>query len=482
MTNKPIVRIAPSPTGYLHVGTARMAACNYLFARHYDGIFRVRIEDTDLSRSQPELIEPILSALKWLGMQWDDEILYQSKRLDYYGKFAQQLLENGHAYRCFSSREQLDEDRKRDREAGKSLKLYRRSLQLSEGEIEKKLEAGEEYTIRLKIPEGETSFTDLVLGGISRSSDDIEDLIIARSDGSATYNLAVVVDDHDMGITHVIRGNDHVTNTFKQIHLYRAFGWELPKFGHVPLILRPDKRKVSKRLGDKDVQQYQQEGILPEALFNYLSLLGWSPKTEREIYTRDELVEIFDERNFNPSNAVFDEEKLLAFNFEHIQKLSGHEIATLVAPLLVAANIQSRYWFETRWDYLRKVMELLKERARRVTDFVELGSYFFEFDYQYDSEAEAKYFKPETAELLSSLADRFERLDEFDLSSTEKALSDLAEERGMKRGRLIHPTRLAVSGRSKGPGLFDILVTLGKSAVVQRMRKAVDYIAEKAQS
>jgi glutamyl-tRNA synthetase len=334
----------------------------------------------------------------------------------------------------------------------------------------------------LKIPDGETTYEDMVLGSVSRSNEDIEDFIIARSDGSATYNLAVVIDDHEMNISHVIRGNDHVTNTFKQIHIYRAFGWDVPVFGHVPLILRPDKKKVSKRLGDKDVQQYQGEGILAQAMFNYISLLGWSPKTDREIYSLAELIEIFTEENFNSANAVFDEEKLLAFNHQYIQKLSDHEIAEQVAPMLVQADIQSKYWLETRWEFLRQVMGLLRERAHRMTDFVEMSEYFFEFDYKYDPDGAAKQFTLENADRLASLADRFEALGSFDHESTEQALSALAEEGGFKRGKLIHPTRLAVSGRSRGPGLFDILVAIGQAETVERMRKAVDYIREKQQT
>jgi glutamyl-tRNA synthetase len=300
--------------------------------------------------------------------------------------------------------------------------------------------------------------------------------VIARSDGSATYNLAVVVDDHEMGITHVIRGNDHVSNTFKQIHLYRALGLDVPKFGHVPLILRPDRKKVSKRLGDKDVAEYQREGILPEAMFNYLCLLGWSPKTDNEIYTREELIAIFDETHFNASNAIFDEEKLVAFNREHIMKKSDHELAAMVAPMLVDAGVTSKYWLETRWTYLREVVHLLKERVRRVSDFVELGGYFFEFDYKYDEKAAAKRFRPQAADLLEELAKRFEALKTFDHDSTEKTVGELAAEKEIKPAELIHPTRLAVSGVPAGPGLYDMLVTLSQPVVVERMKKAVDYI------
>lgn len=473
------VRIAPSPTGYLHVGTARMAIANYLFARHNGGRFLLRIEDTDAARSDPALIEPILSSLRWLGLSWDEDIVYQSKRLDVYRRKAEDILKGGYGYRCFCSQSQLEKDRELARKEKLPLQYNRRCLNLSEGEISDKLARGESFAMRIKIPEGETVFDDMVSGELCRSNAEIEDFIIARSDGSATYNLAVVVDDHDMRITHVLRGNDHITNTFKQIHIYRALGYDRPVFGHVPLILRPDKKKVSKRLGDKDVEQYKQEGILPEAMFNFLCLLGWSPKTDREIYTAEELVEIFSSDGFNKSNAIFNEEKLEAFNREHMLKRSDHELAVMVAPLLIEAECTTKYWLETRWDYLRGVIGLLKDRARRLTDFVSMGRYFFAFDYQYDAEAERKNFAPQSAGLLSKLADSFEQLGELTHDNTEAALSRLAEQAGVKKAQLIHPTRLAVSGVPAGPGLYDILVLLGKPVVVERMRRAVEYIKKK---
>jgi glutamyl/glutaminyl-tRNA synthetase len=442
------VRIAPSPTGYLHVGTARTAVFNYLFARRYGGRFLVRIEDTDTERSRTELIQPILDALSWLGMKPDEEIIYQSQRLEYYKGFAVRLLESGHAYRDFSTREELQAERERAQAEKRPMRFEGRDL--SDDEIATRLDRGMPFAIRLRIPEGETSFDDIVTGTITRQNSEIDDLIIARSDGSATYNLAVVID--------------------------RALGWDIPQFCHLPLILRPDKKKVSKRLGDKDVVEYREDGILPDAMFNYLCLLGWSPKTDREIYAPDELIELFDERNFNASNAVFDEEKLVAFNQDYIARMSDHDLAVLVAPLLVDAGLTTKYWLETRWEYLRTVMGLLKERVRRLTEFAEKGAYFFSFNYTYDQVAAAKRFKPDAAGRLKTLAERFEQLGSFTKSSTEETLSELAGELDVGKGQLIHPTRLAVTGVSAGPGLYDILSALGRETVVERMRKAVDYI------
>jgi glutamyl-tRNA synthetase len=453
-----------------------MAIANYLFARHYGGQFLIRIEDTDAARSDPSMVEPILSSLKWLGLDWDGEIIYQSQRLDFYRGKARQILESGAGYRCFCTPQQLEEDRERARKEKLPLQYNRRCLSMPAEKAESKVAAGDKYAIRIKIPEGDTTFADLVSGTLKRGNEEIEDFIIARSNGTATYNLAVVVDDHDMGITHVLRGNDHITNTFKQVHIYRALGYPLPVFGHVPLILRPDKRKVSKRLGDKDVGEYRKEGILPEAMFNFLCLLGWSPKTDREIYTAEELVRIFNPDNFNASNAVFDEEKLLAFNREHILRRSDHELATLVAPLLVDAGLTTKYWLETRWEYLRGVIGLLKERVRRLADFVSLGGYFFSFDYLYDADADRKTFTAEAAPALDELANRFEQLSEFTLENTEDTLRQMAEEKGVKRAALIHPTRLAVTGAPGGPGLYETLALLTKPIVIDRMRRAVTYI------
>ncbi len=477
MNQTPVrVRIAPSPTGYLHVGTARTAIANYLFARHYGGRFLIRIEDTDVERSRPELIEPILDALKWLGLDWDEEILYQSQRTEIYKKYVQQLVDTGYAYCSYVTAEELEAARQKALAEKRSFYYRENFIQLPPDEIQRRINAGAGYAVRLRIPDGETSFNDLVSGRISKKNEDIEDLIIARSDGTPTYNLAVVVDDHEMGITHIIRGNDHISNTFKQIHIYRALGLKIPEFGHVPLILRPDKRKVSKRLGDKDVAEYKKEGILPETMFNYLCLLGWSPKTDREIYTREELIKLFDKNNFNSANAVFDEEKLLAFNHAHIQMKSDHELAVMVAPFLVEAGLTTKYWLETRWAYLRQVIMVLKERVKRLSDFVAMGGYFFNFDYKYDEQAAQKHFHPEVAGLLSELADRFEKMETFDKVSIEATLANLADEKGLKKAMLIHPTRLAVSGVSAGPGLYDLLEVLSQRVVVERLRKAVAFI------
>jgi nondiscriminating glutamyl-tRNA synthetase len=468
MSDKPVrVRIAPSPTGFLHVGTARSALFNYLYARRTGGKFLVRIEDTDKERSRPEFLEPILDGLRWLGLNWDEDLVYQSQRSDLYTEYLQRFLNTGEAYYCFCSPAELQVQREQARLEKRDPKYDRKCLSLSKAEVEARRAAGEKPAVRVRIPDGEVAYDDIIAGHLVRQSNDIEDFVVARSDGSVTYNFAVVVDDHVMGITHVIRGNDHITNTFKQVVLYRA------------LILRPDKRKVSKRLGDKDAGEYRNLGVLPEAMVNYLALLGWSPKTDNEIYSVAELSEIFDITHLNASNAVFDEEKLFAFNKTHIQRKSDHELAVMVAPLLVEAGLSTKYWLETRWEYLRQVIALLKPRVQFIPEFVTMGAYFFSFNGVYETEAESEYFDAESVVLLEALADRFQALAGFTLESTEQTLGALAAERGIKKAGIIHPTRLAVSGVSRGPGLFEMLVTLGQPAVIDRLRKAAKYIHDK---
>jgi glutamyl-tRNA synthetase len=468
------VRIAPAPSGYLHVGTARTAIFNYLFARYNGGKFLVRIEDTDEKTAKPELIDPILDALKWLGVDWDEPPVFQSQRLEIYPRFIEELLKTGKAYRCFLTPEELDAERKILQKEKKPIRFSDRDL--TEDQITERLNRGVPFAVRMKIPEGESSYDDLVLGKITRNNNEIEDFAISRNDGRALYNMAVVVDDHDMRITHVIRGNDHINNTFKQIMIYKALNCEVPQFAHVPLILRPDKSKVSKRKGDKDVAEFGREGILPEALFNFLCLLGWSPKDDREYLSKSELVDIFRLENINPSNPIFNEEKLLAMNAEYIRSYPEFKLAQLTAPMFVEAGLTTRYWLETRWEYLLRIIALLKERSRRLTDFPEQALYFFYSEFDYDENAATKNFNDDGLKYLQKLSDSIESMEIYNKENLEQVFNDAAEELNVKRGKLIHPTRLAVSGVPHGPGLFDLLEVLGKDQVLIRMQRAIDYI------
>ncbi len=477
MSDKPVkVRIAPSPSGYLHVGTARTAIFNWLYARQTGGTFLVRIEDTDTARSDASLIDPILDALKWLGLDWNEEPYFQSQRLERYNGYVDKLISIGRAYRCFRTPEEMDQKRKELAAESKDIRIDRNWLKSSPEEEQRLLDDNTPFAVRLEIPEGSTTYHDLILGDLTRENSEIEDFVICRSDGRAVYNMAVVVDDHEMGITHVIRGNDHITNTFKQILLYRALNLEIPEFAHVPLILRPDKKKVSKRLGDKDVAEYGNEGILPQALFNFLCLLGWSPKDDREFMSREELMEAFVLENVNKANPIFNEEKLLALNQQHIMHTPDHKLADMVAPMLVAAGFTTKYWLETRWQYLLEIIAMLKERCKRMTEFVEKSEYFFTDEFEYDADAAQKQFTDEGLALLKKIKVGFERLKSFKHDDIMGVINTLAEELGIKKGKLIHPTRLAVSGTSVGPGLYEMLEALGQTAVVNRLQKAIDFI------
>ncbi|MGB2804225.1 MAG: glutamate--tRNA ligase, partial [Candidatus Zixiibacteriota bacterium] len=323
------VRMAPSPSGFLHVGTARTTIYNWLFARHHKGKFILRIEDTDPSRSSREMIDAILEALTWLGLNWDEGPFYQSQRTELYQKYAQQLLESGKGYFCFCTPQELEEKRKQAIALKADWKYDRTCLKLSAAEKEEKIKNGAPKAIRLLLPEGETSFSDLVYGEPRKENKELDDLIILRSDGTPTYNFACVVDDVDMRITHVIRGNDHIANTFKQVLIYNALGLTPPKFAHIPLILGKDKAKISKRHGAVSVMEYKEQGFLREAFVNYLALLGWSPKDDREILSTDQMIELFTLEGVNPSNPIFDQEKLEWMNGEYIRASDDQRLLDL---------------------------------------------------------------------------------------------------------------------------------------------------------
>ncbi len=475
--NQVRVRIAPSPTGYFHVGTARTAIYNWLYARHTGGKFLLRIEDTDQERSKAEFVDVILDGLRWLGLDWDEEIVYQSSRLHTYGPFAFQLVEMGKAYRCFCSAEDLQRKREAAQAAKTDYHYERTCRELPADQIAQNLAAGKPFVIRLKLPlSGTAHFDDVVLGKMEKDYHDLDDFIILKTDGNAIYNFAVVMDDHAMGITHVIRGNDHITNTFLQKEIYEAFGWQLPTFGHLSLILRPDKTKVSKRKGDKSVDEYQNEGYLPEAILNFLALLGWSPKDDREKMSRQELIDAFALEGINASNAIFNPEKLTWLNGQYIMEKTDHQLAEMVAPLLVEAGLTTKYYLETRWQWLMKIMGMLKERCKLVTEFVPASSYFFVDNFHYDEKGIQKAFTREAAVHMARLADKFAGISDFTHDSAEAALRGLAEELGVKPAVLIHPTRLAASGVTGGPSLFGMLEAIGKERVVARLRRAVEYI------
>ncbi|MDD4052968.1 MAG: glutamate--tRNA ligase [candidate division Zixibacteria bacterium] len=472
------VRIAPSPSGFLHVGTARTAIFNWLFARHNGGKFILRIEDTDEERSDSAMVEAITDSLKWLGLNWDEGPIFQSQRWDRYTHYLDRIKQSGRVYPCFCTPAELQAKREEAQKNKTDYRYDRTCLRLSPDEIKKKLDAGIPHAWRLQIPDGETRFTDLVYGEMVKQNKDLEDLIICRSDGRPIYNFAVVVDDHEMGITHVIRGNDHQTNTFKQVLIYDALGFPAPEMAHLPLIFDQRKKKISKRDKAANASDYAKEGYLPEAVVNYLAMLGWSPKDDREIMTLPELIEAFDLRGANKSNAIFDPVKMRHFNAEHIRRKTNHDLAVMVAPLLIAADISTKYGLETRWRYLMDVIGLLKDRCGLINEFVEQAACFFQPPTAYDAEGKQKHFNVETADRLDKLADVFDGLADFTHDAVEAALNNLAETLGVKAAQLIHPVRLAVTGRTKGPGLYELLVLIGRQETTARMRAAARYIRD----
>ena len=471
------VRIAPSPSGFLHVGTARTSIYNWLFARHHKGKFILRIEDTDLERSDPELVEVILEGLRWLGLNWDEEPYYQSKRFEVYPSYAEKLLQQGKAYHCYCSPELLKQKREEAIREKRSVKYDRHCLRLSEEEEKRLKKEAPPKAIRIKIPPGETSFHDLVYGDLSYDNADLDDFIIMRSDGRPTYNFACVVDDYEMKISHVIRGNDHIPNTYKQLLLYEALGITPPQFAHLPLSLGIDRSKISKRDGAVAITDYRQMGFLPEAMVNFLALLGWSPGNDRELMSTSELIEAFSLERVSQSNPVFDIEKLKWMNGEYIRSRDDNELVPLAAPFLIEAGLTTKLAVEIRWEYLKKVVGLLKGRCRLLTDFAELGRYFFTDKFDYDPEGVKKHFSsPECDRWLASLAERFSGLQKFNLQAIETSLRGLAEELGISAAKLIHPTRLATTGMTKGPSLFELLEVLGREEVVKRLERVVDFI------
>jgi glutamyl-tRNA synthetase len=477
MNNEVRVRIAPSPSGYLHVGTARIAVSNWLFARHNQGKFILRIEDTDIARSDPQMVEVILESLKWLGLDWDEGPYYQSQRIELYKKFAQVLLERNKAYFCYCTPDTLK--RKREEAAQKKINwVYDRTcLKLSEQEKAELERKNTPKAVRIFIPEGETSFYDIVYKDLKKENKELDDFVILRSDFRPTYNFACVVDDLDMRISHVIRGNDHIANTFKQVLLYRALGQEMPSFAHLPLNLAMDRQKISKRKGAVAITDYRDAGFLPEVMVNFLAISGWSPKDEREIMSREELIQSFSLEGVSQANPIFDMQKLEWMNGEYIRAYDDEKLLDQVIPFLVQENLISSETAKEKREWLLKYILLFKERAKTLKEFAERGKYLFAFDYQYEPKAVSKTFNSiEVADRLGRFAEKLSSLDEFEKEKIEETLRKTADDLKIEPAPLIHAVRLATTGVAGGPPLFDILELLGKEEVVKRIRKAVEFI------
>jgi len=422
------VRFAPSPTGYLHIGSARTALFNWLFARHNKGKFLLRIEDTDAARSNPEYLDEILDSLKWMGLDWDEEPVHQSKRFDVYKKLAEKLLKEEKAY------------------------------------------TEENGAIILKMPQEKIAINDLVHGRIEFDLGLIKDLVLIKGDGSPTYNFACCIDDAEMKITHVIRGDDHISNTPKQIIVYKALGLKEPEFAHIPLILGTDKSRMSKRHGATSIREYKQQGFLSQALVNFIALLGWAPGGNKEIMPFDEIVKEFSLKNVKKANAVFDKEKLSWMNGQYVNNLGDEEFLNLLLP-----ELKQKEWIDNSADkeWLLQVAALFKERSETLADFFEWADYVFADEIQYDPKAIDKRLKQDkVSEILNSLKDIFSTLDNFTAQTTEDTCRKLAEEMDVKPALIIHAVRVSVSGRMMGPSLFELLEVLGKERVVKRLEIA----------
>jgi len=478
LQSKPVrVRFAPSPTGYLHVGGARTAIFNWLFARKNAGQFLLRIEDTDAARSGEEMVDAIFAGLKWLGLHWDARPLFQSERLAIYRTFVNKLLAEKKAYKCFASKEELEASRQLAAKEKREYKYDRRALKLSADDIANLEAQGKPYVVRLFVEKGVTEFNDTIYGNIRVSHDQLDDFILLRSDGFPTYHLAVVVDDHEMQISHVIRGEDHLSNTPKHILLYKAFGWEPPVFAHLPLILGSDKQRLSKRHGATAIGEYEKAGYLPDAMLNFLSLLGWSAGDDREIFSRDALIKAFSLDRISKKSAVFDETKLEWLNSQYILNMDAKDFCELMITELLNNRTLTEEDVESNRENLNKISPLIKPRIKRLRDIVSVTDYFFREPETYDDQGVAKHWrKPGVKENLTLLLTRLQSLQHFDRDIIETCMRQLAEELGIGAGKLIHPTRLALTGKTATPGLFEIMEILGREKVLHRLRKAVEYL------
>ncbi|MEK6570947.1 MAG: glutamate--tRNA ligase [Bacteroidota bacterium] len=477
------VRFAPSPTGFLHVGGLRTALYNFLFARKHGGVFILRIEDTDRSRYVEGALENLIEVLTWAGLDYDEGPIrggpfapyIQSERLHIYKEHAQMLLDSGNAYRCFCSPERLEAMRKEQEKRRIPSKYDRTCLKLTQAEVDEKLIAGIPYVVRMKVPDARRiQFHDIIREDVEFISVQLDDQVLLKSDGYPTYHLANVVDDHLMEITHVIRGEEWLSSVPKHILLYEYFGWEPPKFAHLPLLLNPDKSKLSKRQGDVAVEDYRAKGYLKEALINFVALLGWNPGDEREVFTLPQLIEEFSLERVGKSGAVFNLEKLNWLNFEHLRKKPDAEVLAMLKERLAQSHLKENHFAD---EYLIRVISAMRERVKFVKDFVEKCLFFFEAPTDYDSEVVKKRWKHETPEQLKKLMEEFSRLENPRKEDYEAALIRTAEALKIAPGRLIHPVRLAVSGMGAGPGLYDILSILSKEETIRRINSAIERLS-----
>ncbi len=472
-----ITRFAPSPTGHLHVGGARTALLNWLFAKKFGGQFLLRVEDTDKARSTDESTRAIFEGLDWLGLEWDEAVVYQAANFERHRTDAARMLANDTAYRCFCTQAELAERRALAEAAKENFRYDRRCDRLGAAEIARRVAADAPFTIRFRVPEGSTSWDDLVHETIAFPNKDIEDFIVLRTDGTPIYNMAVVSDDIAMRITLVMRGDDHISNTPKQILLYRALGAELPRFAHLPMIHGPDGKKLSKRHGATAVGDYQHQGILASAMCNFLALLGWSPGNDVEVMSREQMIELFNAAGLQKKAAIFDMKKLEWMNGQHLNLLPVEELVAHATPALVAAGYTTAQWLAGHTEWYHTLLGLLKIRARTIDDIVRQSAPYFIDRIEYDAHAMAKQWKDRAASLtvLRGVHDALAALPDWTLAAMEEALRALALELGYaeKAGRIFQPLRVALTGASESPGIFEVLSLLGRERSLQRVETAI---------
>ncbi|MDQ2767350.1 MAG: glutamate--tRNA ligase [Gemmatimonadota bacterium] len=474
----PRVRFAPSPTGYLHVGGARTALFNWLYARQTGGTFLLRIEDTDKARSTDESERAIFEGLEWLGLNWDEQVVHQALGLPRHQRDANFLLETGAAYRCFCTAAELEAMRQAASARKDSFKYDRRCDLLSPEEIERRIAAGTPFVVRFRVPDGETAWDDAVHERIAFPNKDIEDFVILRSDGTPIYNLAVVSDDIDMGITMVMRGDDHISNTPKQILLYRALGNDLPRFAHVPMIHGMDGKKLSKRHGATAVADYQKEGILPSAMVNFLALIGWSPGGDREVMSLEEMIALFSLQGLQKKAAIFDTKKLEWMNGQHLSRTSAMELEPRLTPALLVTGVATQGMLDTRRAWYLALIDLLKVRARTVLDMVRQATPFFPGDVVYDRDAVDKQWRDReaTSALLHEVRERLASIPTWTPESLEESLRMLATEHGLPAGKIFQPLRVALTGLTVSPGIFEVLIAMGPELTAKRLRDAYEFL------
>ncbi|MCX7994381.1 MAG: glutamate--tRNA ligase [candidate division WOR-3 bacterium] len=476
------VRIAPSPTGFFHIGSARTALYNWLFARHHNGKFILRIEDTDATRSSKEMVEVILTSLNWLGLDWDEGPqkggeygpYFQSERKEIYREYAEKLIKEEKAYWCFCTEEEIEKERQYYLNKKMDWK-HRCREKFTETEKQKRMNAGMKPALRFKVPvEKRISFSDIVHGVVEKNASDIEDFVIIKSDGMPTYNFACVVDDFLMKISHVIRGVEHIANTPKQIMLYEAFNLPIPFFAHLPVILGKDKKKLSKRLGARSVLEYRDEGYLPDALINFLALLGWSPGGDEEIMDRERIIELFTLERINPANAIYDETKLEWLNNHYIiNRIDEKTFLTSIEPFVISSGYITEEEYKKNREWVDRVCLLMRPRLKVLKD-ISRAKYFFTDDFEYDENSLKKYLNDKSVSLTREFMVVLKELKDFNAHNIEDSLRKFCEQKAIKTRELIHPLRVYITGTEAGPGLFETMELIGRARCIKRVLNIIE--------